>query len=192
MIMMESSMNSPEIGPRAPSLLRTLWQIYVTHRGRSATAMRMVNVMTILKRHGRLGRRAALHFERRLQARYGCYISRDAEVAPDVQFPHPVGIVIGQGSTVGPGCTIYQHVTLGAQRLGEAALKLYPTIEADVTLFTGAVVIGAVTVCRGAKIGANSVVNRDIPPGVSAVGAPARIVRKADQAMAGPTSGQTD
>lgn len=88
-----------------------------------------------------------------------------------VKFPHPVGVVIGDQVRIGPGCEIYQHVTIGQKAItpGQKAQD-YPTIGARVTIGAGAVVLGAITVGDGAVIGANAVVTRDVPAGAVVVG----------------------
>ncbi|WP_370130637.1 serine O-acetyltransferase [Bradyrhizobium yuanmingense] len=103
----------------------------------------------------------------------GCYISSDASLGARLHFPHPVGIVIGEGVKVGNGCTIYQCTTLGRNKLTD---KSYPTVGDDVVLYAGAVVIGEVKLGNGSVVGANSVVLSDVPAGSAAVGSPARII----------------
>ncbi len=144
--------------------------------------MLLVNLMGFLKGHGRVGRRSALAIERGIQHHYGCYISRRAQIASNVVLPHPTGIVIGEGAVIGAGCMIFQNVTIGAPRIGGAARGLYPEIEAGVTIFAGAVIVGAIRVGSGATIGANAVVLSDVPAGALAVGIPARILPVAKNA----------
>lgn len=85
-------------------------------------------------------------------------------------LPHPNGVVIHPDAEIGPNCLIFQQVTIGT-RNGAA-----PRIEGHVDIGAGAKIIGAITICRHAKIGANAVVLCDVPEGASAVGVPARIV----------------
>jgi serine O-acetyltransferase len=112
----------------------------------------------------------------RIQSRHGVFLPPRQPVPLSTRFPHPVGIVIGEGVRLGERVTIYQSVTLGGARLGDWKAGRYPSIGDDVTIFAGAVILGAVTVGAGATIGANSVVLSDVPPGHTAVGAPARIL----------------
>ncbi|WP_160796552.1 DapH/DapD/GlmU-related protein [Shewanella insulae] len=118
----------------------------------------------------------AILCSRRINRKYACYLSQKAIVGRNIKFPHPVGIVIGDGVTIAEDAIIYQNVTLGAARVGEGVKGLYPKIGKDVVIFAGAKVIGGITIGDGAVIGANSVVTKDIPANVSAVGIPARIV----------------
>lgn len=89
-------------------------------------------------------------------------------IGPGLRLPHPFGIVIGDGVTIGSGCTILHHVTVqrGSTVIGDGA-----TLANQVTVLAGA------SVGEGALIGANAVVRGTIPAGAVAVGAPARVVR---------------
>jgi serine O-acetyltransferase len=99
----------------------------------------------------------------------GVEIQPGAHFGDGLSIKHGVGIVVDGNVRTGHNCTIYQQVTLGIR--GEEA----PTIGDDVTLFPGCRVVGGITIGDGAKIGANAVVLKDVPPGATAVGIPARI-----------------
>jgi serine O-acetyltransferase len=103
----------------------------------------------------------------------GCYISAKADIGKNLDLPHPVGIVIGDGVAIGDRVKIYQGVTLGSSSLGEDS---YPRLRDDVTIFANAVIIGGVEIGAGATIGAGAIVLRDVPAGATAVGNPARVL----------------
>ncbi len=93
-------------------------------------------------------------------------------IRADTRMPHPYGIIIHGSSRIGGNVLIMQQVTIGAKDAGNAA----PTIEANVVLGAGAKILGGITVGRGAVVGANAVVTKDVPPGAVVVGAN-RIIR---------------
>ena len=86
-------------------------------------------------------------------------------------LPHPVGIVVGHDVTVGSNVRIQQNVTLGRPRPDPDAG--YPTVEDDVSIGAGSVVLGEVTLGKGCTVGANSVVLESVSAGTTVVGAPA-------------------
>jgi serine O-acetyltransferase len=107
---------------------------------------------------------------------FGCDIDPQAAIGRGLYLPHPTGIVIGGQVRIGKSVTIQQNVTLGRvkREIGDD-----PIIEDNVEIGAGAVILGAITIGAGAKIGANSVVLNDIPAGAVAVGAPARVLARA-------------
>jgi serine O-acetyltransferase len=107
---------------------------------------------------------------------FGLEVGVRCEIGKGLFFPHTSGIVIGALS-IGENVTIYQNVTIGARELDFSYLATSrPTIGNEVTISTGAVILGAVTIGNRVRIGANSVVLKSIPDGVLAVGVPARII----------------
>jgi len=104
----------------------------------------------------------------------GIEIDPGATIGKGVFIDHGMGVVIGETAEVGDGCTIYQGVTLGGTSLQRT--KRHPTLGRNVTVGSGASVIGAINIGDGAKIGANSVVVKDIPPNATVVGIPGRVV----------------
>ncbi len=86
-------------------------------------------------------------------------------------LPHPYTIVIASQVVIGAGCVIYQGVTIGADDAGRV-----PILEDGVVIFPGSCVIGAVRLGRNSRVGANSVVNKSVPPGATVAGAPSRVI----------------
>jgi serine O-acetyltransferase len=86
-----------------------------------------------------------------------------------------MGVVIGETSEIGDDVTIYQGVTLGGT--STEPIKRHPTIEGSVTIFSGAAVLGPVTVGRHSRVGAGSVLVTSVPPHSTVVGIPGRVVK---------------
>jgi serine O-acetyltransferase len=99
-----------------------------------------------------------------------------ATIGRNFFIDHGAGVVIGETAEVGDNVTLYHGVTLGG--VSWSAGKRHPTIEDGVLVGAGAKILGPIKVGACARIGANSVVVEDVPPGVTAVGIPARIVRE--------------
>ena len=104
----------------------------------------------------------------------GIEIHPGATIGRRVFIDHGMGVVIGETAVIGDDCTLYHGVTLGGTSWNKG--KRHPTLEPGVVIGAGAKVLGPITVGKGAKIGSNAVVVRDVPPGAVAVGIPARIV----------------
>lgn len=111
-----------------------------------------------------------------LERGHGVHVADGATIGVGVRFPHPTGIVIGDGVVIGSDCVIYQNVTIGGAVVGDAAANRYPRLGSSVTVFAGAAIIGNVTVGDGTTVGANAVVRTDTAPGSVVVGVPARSV----------------
>ena len=99
---------------------------------------------------------------------------------------HGMGVVIGETSEIGDGVTLYHGVTLGGvapsvDSHNQRNTKRHPTLEDGVIVGSGAQVLGPITVGRNARIGANAVVTKDVPSGVTVVGIPARAVQSREQ-----------
>mgnify|MGYP001545841095 CR=1 FL=1 len=90
------------------------------------------------------------------------------------KFPHPVGIVIGSGVTLGMNCKIYQNVTLGGKGDGEEQ----PVLGDNVTIYANAVIAGGVIIGDNAVVGANSLVLADVPANETVAGIPAKVLSK--------------
>ena len=98
-------------------------------------------------------------------------------VGPGLVMHHPIGVVVGSDVTLGRDCTILSRVTLGSRGVtSEGGGGPMPMIGDRTLIGTGAVILGDVCIGDGARIGANAVVLHDVPPGMTAVGVPARNV----------------
>ena len=104
----------------------------------------------------------------------GIEIHPGAKIGDGLFIDHGTGIVIGETAEVGKNVTLYQGVTLGGT--GKESGKRHPTIGNNVVIATGAKVLGSFKVGDHAKIGAGSVVLKEVPPHATVVGIPGRIV----------------
>jgi serine O-acetyltransferase len=102
----------------------------------------------------------------------GIEIHPGAVIGKRLLIDHGMGVVIGETAVIGDDVTLYQQVTLGGVSLEPG--KRHPTIEDGVVIGAGAAVLGPFTVGKGARIGSNAVVLKDVPAGVTVVGIPAR------------------
>lgn len=85
-----------------------------------------------------------------------------------VEYPHPIGIVIGSGTIIHENVVIYQNVTIGRSKINSE--NGYPIIENDVIIYAGAVIVGNVRIGTGSIIGANSVVTKSVAPNLVVFG----------------------
>ncbi|MFS8514745.1 MAG: serine O-acetyltransferase, partial [Planifilum fulgidum] len=97
-----------------------------------------------------------------------------AKIGKGLFIDHGMGVVIGETCEIGDNVTIYQGVTLGGT--GKEKGKRHPTIEDNVLIASGAKVLGSMRIGRNSKIGAGSVVLREVPPNSTVVGVPGRVV----------------
>lgn len=106
----------------------------------------------------------------------GIEIHPGAKIGKGFFIDHGMGVVIGETTIIGNNVTIYQGVTLGGT--GKERGKRHPSVDDDVVIGAEAVLLGPIYVGKGARIGAGSVVLRSLPPNCTAVGVPARVVRR--------------
>jgi len=104
----------------------------------------------------------------------GIEIHPGARVGRRVFIDHGMGVVIGETAELGDDCTLYHGVTLGGTSWSKG--KRHPTLGQGVVIGAGAKVLGPIVVGEGAKIGSNAVVVKDVPPGATALGIPARVI----------------
>ncbi len=114
----------------------------------------------------------------------GIEIHPAAHIGQGLFIDHGAGVVIGETADIGDDVTLYQGVTLGGT--GFATGKRHPTVQDNVTIGSGAKLLGPITIGHGAKIGANSVVITDVPPNSTVVGNPGHPVRVDGRRVEGP------
>ena len=114
----------------------------------------------------------------------GIEIHPSARIGEGLFIDHGAGVVVGETAEIGHNVTLYQGVTLGGT--GFATGKRHPTVQDNVTIGSGAKLLGPITIGHGAKIGANSVVITDVPPNCTVVGNPGHPVRVEGRRVEGP------
>jgi serine O-acetyltransferase len=114
----------------------------------------------------------------------GVEIHPAAHIGEEFFIDHGSGVVIGETAEIGDRVTLYQGVTLGGT--GFARGKRHPTVENDVTIGSGAKLLGPVTVGQRAKVGANTVVVEDVPVDSTVVGNPGHPVKVDGRRVEGP------
>ncbi len=121
-------------------------------------------------------KRLAFYVSYRVKIKTGIDIHPAAEIGNRIFIDHGVGLVIGETAVIGDDCVLYQGVTLGGT--GKDTGKRHPTLGNGVMVSAGASILGPVTIGEHSKIGAGSVVLKDIPPHSTVVGVPGRVVRQ--------------
>jgi serine O-acetyltransferase len=114
----------------------------------------------------------------------GIEIHPAAKIGTGLFIDHGMGVVIGETAEIGDAVTLYQGVTLGGT--GFATGKRHPTVQDNVTIGSGAKLLGPIVVGHGSKIGANTVVIHDVPPNSTVVGNPGHPVRVEGRRPEGP------
>lgn len=106
----------------------------------------------------------------------GIEIHPGATIGKGLFIDHGSGVIIGETTIIGDNVTLYQGVTLGGT--GKETGKRHPTIEDNVMISAGAKIIGSFTVGENSKIGAGSVVLKEVPPNSTVVGVPGHVVKR--------------
>jgi serine O-acetyltransferase len=114
----------------------------------------------------------------------GIEIHPAAQIGNEFFIDHGSGVVIGETASIGNCVTLYQGVTLGGT--GFQRGKRHPTLGDNVTVGSGAKLLGPIAVGDGAKIGANTVVVEDVPPSATVVGNPGHPVKLEGKRVEGP------
>ena len=147
-------------------------EVFLTYSGVKALFYyRMAHAL-----HKRNFRLLARMLSQRAKRITGIEIHPGATIGERVFIDHGAGVVIGETTEIGDNVTIYQGVTLGGT--GKETGKRHPTIGNNVMIASGAKVLGPVVIGDFVKIGAGSVVLKDVPPHSTIVGVPGRIVRQ--------------
>jgi serine O-acetyltransferase len=160
-------------GVSAPGILAAWPGVHALLAHRVAHALRSARVPVLP--------RAIAYFSRSLT---GVEIHPAARIGKGLFIDHGMGVVIGETAEVGDDVTMYQGVTLGGT--GFACGKRHPTVQDNVTIGSGAKLLGPITIGHGAKIGANAVVINDVPPNATVVGNPGHPVRVDGRRPEGP------
>ena len=109
----------------------------------------------------------------------GIEIHPGARIGKGLFIDHGTGVIIGETTIIGNNVTLYQGVTLGGT--GKEKGKRHPTLKDNVMVSAGAKILGSFTIGENSKIGAGSVVLKEVPPNCTVVGVPGRVVRMGDQ-----------
>jgi len=149
---------------------RNTWEVLTCYPGLHALLIHRLSHWLWTLRLYWLGRMVS-HVGRFLT---GIEVHPGAIVGRRVFIDHGMGVVIGETAEIGEDCTLYHGVTLGGTSWNKG--KRHPTLERGVVIGAGAKVLGPIVVGEGARIGSNAVVVKDVPPGATAVGIPARII----------------
>jgi serine O-acetyltransferase len=120
----------------------------------------------------------------------GIEIHPAARIGRGLFIDHGMGIVIGETAEIGDNVNLLQGVTLGGTSTRRE--KRHPTLRDNVTVGSGAKIIGAITIGENSRVGAGSVVVRDVPPNAVVVGVPGRVTSKDGQRVSGIDMNMTD
>lgn len=150
---------------------RSVWEIWLAYPG--FHALLVYRIAHWLWNHGlQTAGRFVSHLGRFLT---GIEIHPGATIGRRFFIDHGMAVVVGETTEIGDDVTIYQGVTLGGTSTHRG--KRHPTIEDSVTIFTGAKVLGPITVGRHSRIGAGSVLVTSVPPHSTVVGIPGKVVK---------------
>lgn len=150
---------------------RSKWEVALGYPGVHAIwVYRLANLMWFRSRWLKLPARLVSQFARSLT---GVEIHPAATIGRRLFIDHGMGVVIGQTAVIGEDVLIFHGTTLGGVSMTKG--KRHPAIGDRVVIGSGAKVLGPITIGDDAKIGANAVIVKDVPPGAVAVGVPGRI-----------------
>ena len=152
---------------------RSAWEVLTCYPGLHAL---------VLHRRAHWFRERGMHWLARFTSHIGRFLTGieihpGATIGRRVFIDHGMGVVVGETAEIGDDCTIYQGVTLGGTSLSKGA-KRHPTLGRGVIVGANSQVLGGFKVGDGARVGSNAVVLKEVPPGATAVGNPARVLQK--------------
>jgi len=150
---------------------RSVWEILLTYPGVHATLFHRVN-HRLWKAGWKLSARILASVARMLT---NVDIHPGATIGRRLFIDHGLGVVIGETTVIGNDVTLYHGVTLGGTTWNQE--KRHPTLGDNVLVGSGAKVLGAITLGDNVRVGANSVVVKDVPPCCTVVGIPGRVIQ---------------
>ena len=159
------------IKARDPAV-RSAWEVYFLYP--SFKAIRAYRRAHWFHEHGHYF--IARWISQNARNRTGIEIHPGAKIGKGLFIDHGAGVVIGETTEIGDNCTLYQNVTLGGT--GKDVGKRHPTLGNNVMVGAGARVLGPFKIGDNSKIAANAVVLEEVPPNCTAVGVPARVVKR--------------
>jgi serine O-acetyltransferase len=165
---------------------RSRFEVLISYPGVHALAFHRV-ANRLWRRQWTTAARFVSHVARFLT---GIEIHPAATMGRGVFIDHGMGIVIGETAEVGNNVSLLQGVTLGGTSTRRE--KRHPTLRDNVTVGSGAKIIGAITIGENSRVGAGSVVVRDVPPNAVVVGVPGRVTFKDGQRVGGIDMNMTD
>lgn len=150
--------------------IKSNWEVLLYPSFRVILRYRLAHKL-YLKKHYFLAR----WISQRGARKTGIEIHPGAVIGKGLFIDHGSGVIIGETTVIGDNVTLYQGVTLGGT--GKEQGKRHPTLEDNVMVSAGAKILGSFTIGENSKIGAGSVVLKEVPPNCTVVGVPGRIVR---------------
>lgn len=191
MVLTRRQVPMPDVAPARPSLLSMIREDVACVRARDPAARHTLEiVLTYPGVHAIVWHRIANRLwtaNHRFAGRFVSWLGRfltNVDIHPGATIgrrffiDHGAGVVVGETAEIGDDVTLYHGVTLGGVSWRPG--KRHPTLENGVLVGAGAKILGPITVGAGARIGANSVVIEDVPPEMTVVGIPGRIVKGAE------------
>ena len=158
------------IADRDPAM-RSKWEVFLYPSFRAMLAYRRSHRLYLKGKYLR-----ARRISQRAAHKTGIEIHPGAEIGEGFFVDHGHGVVIGETTIIGKNVTLYQGVTLGGT--GKEKGKRHPTIGDNVMISAGAKILGSFTIGENSKIGAGSVVLKEVPPNSTVVGVPGHVVKR--------------